>query len=93
MVMMHDVVMILGLFNDGTPVCGMMSSTGWRNSVGEAIGIRPPPPHMSEDQKDKKTTDVHSGWLKANFNTCPEGAKDAVVQRYVWSCVSHMHDE
>jgi hypothetical protein len=48
---------------------------------------------MSEDQKDKKTTDVHSGWLKANFNTCPEGAKDAVIQMYALFCVWHMNDE
>jgi hypothetical protein len=36
--------MILGLLIDVTPICGLVSSTGWRDSVGEAIGIRPPPP-------------------------------------------------
>jgi hypothetical protein len=45
------------------------------------------------DQKDKKMMDVHSRWLTANFNTCPEGAKDAVVPRYILSCVWHMDDE
>jgi hypothetical protein len=40
--MLQDITMILGLLIDGTPVCGMVSSAGWRDSVGEAIGIRPP---------------------------------------------------
>jgi hypothetical protein len=61
-----DVTMILGLPIDVTPVCGIVSSAGWR---------------------DKKTMCVHSGWLIANINTCSEGAVDAVVQRYVLSCV------
>jgi hypothetical protein len=33
--------MILGLPIDGTPVCGMVSSGGCRDSVGHAIGLRP----------------------------------------------------
>jgi hypothetical protein len=41
----------------------------------------------------KKTTDVHSGWLTAHFDTCPEGAEDAVVERYDRSCLWHMDDE
>jgi predicted secreted protein len=81
----QDVAMILGLFIDGTPVCGMMSSTGWRDSVGQAIGLRPA--DVLGDQKDRKMMNVHFGWLTAHFNTCREGAEDAVVQRYVWSCV------
>jgi hypothetical protein len=36
---------------------------------------------------------MHSGWLTAHFDTCPEGAEDTVVQRYVMSCVWHMDDE
>jgi hypothetical protein len=36
---MQDVAMILGLPIDDTPVCGMVSSTGWRDSVGQAIGL------------------------------------------------------
>jgi hypothetical protein len=91
-VTLQDVAMILGLPIDGTPVCGMASSTGWRDSVEQAIGLRPPSPNVPWDQKDRKMTDVYSRWLTAHFNTCPEGAEDAVVQRYVWSCVSHMHD-
>jgi hypothetical protein len=90
-VMPQDVAMILSLPIDGTPVCGMVSSTEWRDSVGQAIGLQPP--DVLGDQKDKKMTSMHSGWLTAHFNTCLEGAEDAVVQRYVWSCVSHMHDE
>jgi hypothetical protein len=82
--------MILGLLIDDTAVCGMVSSVGWRDSVGEAIGIQPP--DVPTDQKDKKTTSVHSRWLTAHFNTCPEGDEDAVVQRYVLFCVWHMDD-
>jgi hypothetical protein len=63
----------------------MLFSTRWRDSVGEAIDIRPP--DVPVDQKDKKTTDVHSGWLTTHFNTCPEGVEDTVIQRNVLSCV------
>jgi hypothetical protein len=44
------------------------------------------------DQKDKKMMGMHSGWLTSHFDTYPEGALDAVVRRYVWSCVWHMDD-
>jgi hypothetical protein len=91
MVMVLDITMILGLPIDSTPVCGMVSFAGWRDSVGKAIGLRPP--DILGDQKDKKTMGVHSEWLTVHFSTCLKGAEDAVVQRYVWSCVSHMHDE
>jgi hypothetical protein len=41
-VTLQDVIMILGLPINGTPVCGMVSPAGWRDSVGHAIGLRPP---------------------------------------------------
>jgi hypothetical protein len=85
MVTLQDVVMILGLPIDGTPVCGMASFVRWRDSVGQVIGLRPP--DVPGDQKDRKMTGVHSERLTAHFNTCPEGAENAVIQRYVWSCV------
>jgi hypothetical protein len=86
--------MILGLPINSAPICGMVSSTGWRDSIGEAVGIQPPPPpDMPMDHEDKKMTGVHSGWLTANHNTSPEGDLDAVVQRYALSCVWHMFDE
>jgi hypothetical protein len=69
----------------------MVSPAGWRDSVRLAIGLRPP--DVASDQKYRKTMGVHSGWLTAHFNTYLEGAEDAVVQRYIWSCVSYMHDE
>jgi hypothetical protein len=90
-VTLQDVTKILGLPIDGTPILGMVSSTRWRDFVGQAIGLRPP--DVPGDQKDKRMTDMHSGWLTAHFNICPEGAEDTVIQRYDWSCVSHMHDE
>jgi hypothetical protein len=34
MVTLQDVAMILGLPTDGTPICGMVSSAGLRDSVG-----------------------------------------------------------
>jgi hypothetical protein len=64
---------------------------GCRDSIGEAIRIRPPDVHA--DQKDKKTTGVHSGWLIAHFDTCPEGAEDAAVHRFDRSYLCHMDDE
>jgi hypothetical protein len=85
MVMLQDVTMIFGLPIDSTPVCGPTSSAGWRDSIGAAIGIRTP--NVPIDQKDKKTTGVHSRWLTTHFDTCPEGAEDAVVQRYDRSCI------
>jgi hypothetical protein len=84
-VTLQDLIMILGLSIDGTPVCGMVSSAGWRDSVGQAIGLRPT--DNPGDQKDKRTMCMHSGWLTANFSTCPEGAEDIIVQMYIWSCV------
>jgi hypothetical protein len=51
------------------------------------------PPDVPADQKDRKMTGVHSEWIIAHFNTYSEGSEDAVVQRYVRSCVWHMHDE
>jgi hypothetical protein len=83
--------MILGLPIDGTPVCGTVNPGGWRDSVGAAIGLRPL--NVTADQKDKKMMGVHTGWLTANFDTCPEGAEDAVIQRYARSCLWHMDDE
>jgi hypothetical protein len=89
-VMVQDVVMILGLPIDDTLICGLVSSAWWRGSIKEAIGIRPPPLDIPADQKDKKTMGIHSGWLTAHFDTCSEGAEDAVVHRYDRSCLWHM---
>jgi hypothetical protein len=58
--------MILGLPIDGTPVCGPVSPDGWRDSVGATIGIRPS--DVPVDQKDKKSSGIHSGWLTAHFD-------------------------
>jgi hypothetical protein len=38
-VMLQDITLILGLPIDGTPVSGMVSLGGWRDSVGAAIGL------------------------------------------------------
>jgi hypothetical protein len=81
---------ILGLPINDTPVCGMVSSTWWRESVREVISIQPP--DIPVDQKDKKMTGMYSRWLTTQFNTCPGGVDDAVVQRYILSCVWHMDD-
>jgi hypothetical protein len=85
MVTLQDVAMILGLPIDGAPVSRTVSPAGWRDSSAAAIGLRPP--DVPADQKDKKTTDVHSGWLIAHFDTCPEDAEDSTIQRYARSCL------
>jgi hypothetical protein len=90
-VILQGIAMILGLPIDDTSVCEMVSPFGWRDTIRHAIGLRPP--DVAPDQKDRKMIDVHSRWLIAHFNTCPEGAEDTVVQRHVWSCVSYMHEE
>jgi hypothetical protein len=91
MVTLQDDATILGLPIDDTPVCGMVTSARWRDSIGHAIDIRPL--NVPTDQKDKKTMGMHSRWLTTYFDTWPEGAEDAIVQRYVMSCVWHMDDE
>jgi hypothetical protein len=45
------------------------------------------PPDIPANQKDKKPSCVHSGWLIVNFDTCLEGAEDEVIQRYARSCL------
>jgi hypothetical protein len=82
--------MILGLPINGTSISRTVSLGRWRDSIGAAIGLRPP--DVLVDQKDKKTTGVHSGWLTTHFDTCPEDAEDVVVQRYARSCLWHMND-
>jgi hypothetical protein len=84
-VTLQDVAMILGLPIDNAPISEMVSPAGWRDSVAVAISLRPP--DVLVDQKDKKTTDVHSGWLTSHFDTCPEDAEDDAVQRYARSCL------
>jgi hypothetical protein len=91
MVTLHDIIMILGLPMDSFPMCGPVSPVGWRDSIGEAIGIRPP--DVAVDQKDKKPSGVHSGWLTTHFDTYLDGAKDRVIQRYTRSCLWHMANE
>jgi hypothetical protein len=70
---------------NGAPVSGTVSLAGWRDSVAAAIGLQPP--DIPVDQKDRKTTDVHSGWLTADFGTCSEDVEDGAVQRYGRSCL------
>jgi hypothetical protein len=77
-VMLQDVVMILGLPIDGHSVGGPMSPGGWRDSVGAAISIHPPPPDLPIDKKEKKPSGIHSSWLTTNFDTYPKGAEDMV---------------
>jgi hypothetical protein len=91
MVTLQGIAIILGLPINCTTVCGSVSSVGWRDFIGEAIVIWPL--DIPTYQKDKKTTNVHSRWLTTHFDTCLEGAEDAVIQRYNWSCLWHMDDK
>jgi hypothetical protein len=67
--------------------------TGFWDGVSSRVeGLRrgcyqPTTPDVPVDQKDKKTTDVHSGWLTSHFDTCLEDAEDDAVQRYARSCL------
>jgi hypothetical protein len=60
--------MILGLSIDGTLGSGMVSPDGWRDSIGAAIGLRPP--DVPIDQKDRKMMGIHSGWLTVTPTFC-----------------------
>ena len=81
---LQDVAMILGLPLEGIAVTGIIQTDGWRDMVEALIGIRPPEP--PEGVKDRKTSGVSSAWLRQNFNHCPQGAPQGVVERYarVW---------
>jgi hypothetical protein len=89
--MLQDIAMILGLPIDGTPVSGTVSLGGWRDSIRAAIGLRPP--NVLADQKGKKMMGVHSRWLTTHFDTCPEDAEDAVIQRYARYYLWHMNGD
>jgi hypothetical protein len=91
MMMLQDVTMILGLSIDGAPVSGMVSPAVWRDSITAAIGLRPL--DILTYQKDKKMIGIHSRCLIAHFDTCPEDAEDAIIQRYARSCLWHMNVE
>jgi hypothetical protein len=52
-VTLQDVAMILGLSIDGTPVCGPVSPSGWRDGVGATNSILLL--DVALDQKDKKS--------------------------------------
>jgi hypothetical protein len=55
-----------------------------------AFELTPPPPNVGVDEKDNKSSGVHSGWVTANFMTCLDGANDGVVQRYTHTWLWHM---
>jgi hypothetical protein len=74
-----------GDHGDAAPVSGTVSPARWRDSVAATIGLRHP--DVPTDQKDRKTTGVHLGWLTAHFNTCLEDVEDDAVQRYARSCL------
>jgi hypothetical protein len=48
---------------------------------------RPATPDVLADQKDRKMTGVHSGWLTTHFDTCLEDAEGGAIQRYARSCL------
>jgi hypothetical protein len=61
-VTLQDVALLLGLSIDGHPVCGPTDPTSWRDMVGEFISICPLEV-TGPNEKDKKPSGVHSGWL------------------------------
>ena len=85
---LQDVAMILGLPLEGNAVTGMIQSDGWRDMVQAQVGIRPPEP--PEGVKDRKTSGVSSAWLKENFNHCPQGAPQELVERHARVWVWHL---
>ena len=49
-IMLQDVAMILGLCINGLPMTGDISSVGWRDRVGDWLGVRPDDP--TQDARD-----------------------------------------
>jgi hypothetical protein len=90
-VTLQDVAMILGLPINGTSISGTVSLAGWRDSIVVAISLQPP--DIPADQKDRKTTDVHSGWLIAHFDMCPEDAEDDAFRGMLGLAFCHMNDK
>jgi hypothetical protein len=87
-VTLQDVAMLLGLPIDGEPVCGAVQPQGWRDMIGNMVGIRPPEP--GPEEKDRRTTGVASSWLSLHFSECPENANEGVVQRHARAWLWHM---
>jgi hypothetical protein len=76
-VTLQDGAMLLGLHIDGHPMCGLVDPIGWRDMVGDLIGIHPP--DVEPNEMDKKPSGIHSGWMRTNFHTYLEGVNDGVV--------------
>jgi hypothetical protein len=85
---LQDITMLLGLPIDGHLMCGLVDPAGWKDKVGELIDIRPP--NFGPNDKDKKSSGVHSSWLIVNLHMCPNGANNGVVQRYAHTWFWHM---
>lgn len=88
-VTLEDVSMILGLPIDGEAVTGTLEPAGWRDRVGILVGVRPNDP--KDGTKDKKPTGVSSAWMHQHFGVPPpNGADDAIVERYARAWLWHM---
>ncbi|CAL5052499.1 unnamed protein product [Urochloa decumbens] len=88
-VTLEDVAMLFGLPIDGQAVTGKIDAAEWRDRVEILLGVRPADP--PEDAKDRKTTEVQSGWFSQHFNIPPPvGAEDVVVERYARAWLWHL---
>ena len=85
---LQDVAMILGLPLEGNAVTGIIQSDRWRDMVEQLIVVRPP--ELPEGVKDRKTSGVSSAWFKQNFNHCPQGAPQELVERHARVRVWHL---
>ena len=87
-VTLQDVAMILGLPIDGVAVSGDINSAGWRDRVGEWLGVRPEDPPA--DTRDNRPSAVLASWLRAHFNVCPPDADDDTVRRFARAWIWHL---
>lgn len=87
-VTLQDVAMILGLPIDGVAVSGDINSVGWRDRVGEWLGVRPEDPPA--DTRDNRPSAVLASWLRAHFNVCPPDVDDDTVRRFARAWIWHL---
>jgi Plant mobile domain len=87
-VTLQDVAYILGLPIDGAAICGIIDGQGWRDRVEALLGVRPADPNP--EIKDTKTAGVKSQWIREQFQACPNGAPEVVVERHARAWLWHL---
>jgi hypothetical protein len=84
---LEDTGMILGVKIRGFPVTGDTNSTGWEDYVAEFLGQ--PLPEL-EPGKKRHSSGVPLKWLRGEFQQCPPGADESIMNYFCRAWVLHM---